>query len=78
MERNNYINMTLVANPIFATSTVFTTTILSLCHFINPVVGTIVIVLVGYYSIKHHRNQTIKDDLEIEKLKERNIKKRGD
>jgi hypothetical protein len=32
-------------------------------------VGTIVIVAVGYYSIKHHRNKTIKDDLEIEEMR---------
>jgi hypothetical protein len=50
----------------------------SVCNFINPVAGTIIIVLVGYYSIKHHRNRTIKDELEIEKLRERGHKKRGD
>jgi hypothetical protein len=63
--------MTFLANPIIAASTVLTTTILSVCNFINPVMGTVVIVLVGYYSIKHHRNRTIKDELEIERMKKK-------
>ena len=56
---------------MFASLTVATTTVLSICQIINPIVGTIVIVGVGYYTIKHHHNKDIKDELEIERMKKK-------